>query len=100
MLVDARCDPISLVNVVAAVNTRIQQLASLEELKCHDVEMKKHYIDHFPADIPHCNNLPDDMLFRVQPKDTNKLIQLCSYDCPKKYRDSWHMLLQQHITAG
>ena len=44
MLVDAHCDPISPVDVVAAVNTRIQQLASLEKLKCRDAEMKKHYI--------------------------------------------------------
>ena len=65
MLVDTRCDPISPVDVFAAVNTRIQQLASLEELKCRDAEMKKHYIDRFPADIPHCDNLPDDVLFHV-----------------------------------
>ncbi|KIN98738.1 hypothetical protein M404DRAFT_31065 [Pisolithus tinctorius Marx 270] len=44
--------------------------------------------------------LPDDVLFQVQPKDTNKVIQLWSYDCLKKYHEAWKTLLQQHLDAG
>ena len=36
--------------------------------------MKKEFEDRFPSDIPPIEHLPDDVVFRVQPKDTNKII--------------------------
>lgn len=58
------------------------------------------FTDRFPADIPHIDDLPTDVLYRVRLKDANQSIQQRSYGCPRKYRDAWHTLLQQHLAAG
>ena len=73
---------------------------ALEELAACDRCIKDEYHDCFPVDIPHCDSLPDDVLFRVRPKDASKVIQLHSYNCPQKYKAAWHTLLQQHIAAS
>ncbi|KAI6140556.1 hypothetical protein EDD17DRAFT_1801038 [Pisolithus thermaeus] len=99
-LVDQSCDPVQGVNVIAAVQQRIEELALLEELRKQDARLKTEFVDHFPLDIPPTDSLPDDVLFQVQPKDVNKIIQLRSYDCPKKYREAWKTLLQQHLDTG
>ena len=97
---DARCEPVRGIDIVAAVQRRIEQLVAIEDLQRRDAAMKKEFEDCFPSDIPPIEHLPDDVVFRVQPKDANKIIQRCSYDCPKKYREAWKTLLQQHIDAG
>ncbi|KIN96684.1 hypothetical protein M404DRAFT_101369, partial [Pisolithus tinctorius Marx 270] len=67
--------------------------AVLEEL--HSVLPTYHklvedeFSDHFPVDIPPMDTLPDNVLVHVQPRDANKVIQLQSYDCPKKYHEAW-----------
>ena len=73
---------------------------ALEELAACDRCIKDEYHDYFPVDIPHCDSLPDNVLFHVQPKDASKVIQLHLYNCPQKYKAAWHTLLQQHITTG
>jgi len=98
-LVESSCDPVVPFDCAAAIQTRLVQLASLEELAQHDHCIKEEYYDQFPIDIPHCDTLPDDVLFCVQPKDASKVIQLRSYDCPQKYKAAWHTLLQQHIAV-
>ncbi|KIO11021.1 hypothetical protein M404DRAFT_966898, partial [Pisolithus tinctorius Marx 270] len=77
------------VDIIGAVQNRIEVLAAAEELSKRDAQLKVEFADRFPADIPPTEALPDDVLFRVQPKDANKVIQLRSYDCPKKYREAW-----------
>ena len=100
VLVECDSDPVAQIDLAAAVQVRVEQLATLEDLVKRDHAVKEEYKDRFPSDIPHCDTLPDDILFRVRPKDASKIIQLRSYDCPKKYKDAWHTLLQQHIAAG
>ena len=85
---------------VAAIQCRIEQLACSKDLHRCDTSMKAEFADCFPVDIPPIEQLPDDVLFHVQPKDATKIIQRRSYDCPKKYREAWKTLLQQHIDAG
>ena len=99
-LVECNSDPIAQIDLAAAVQVRVEQLTTLKDLDKRDHAVKEEYKDRFPGDIPHCNTLPDDILFQVRPKDASKIIQLWSYDCPKKYKDAWHTLLQQHIAAG
>ena len=88
------------IDLAAVVQVQVEQLTVLEDIGKRDCTVKEEYKDRFPNDIPHCNTLPDNILFWVCPKDTSKIIQLWSYNCPKKYKDAWHTLLQQHIAAG
>ena len=97
---DARCEPVRGIDIVAAVQCRIEQLVAIKDLQCQDAAMKKEFEDCFPSDILPIEHLPDDVVFRVQPKDANKIIQCRSYDCLKKYCEAWKTLLQQHIDAG
>ncbi|KAG2095734.1 uncharacterized protein F5147DRAFT_778632 [Suillus discolor] len=99
-LVDDSCEPVNGVDIVAAIRERITTLASVEQLKLRDAALKVEYEDRFPIDIPHNDSLPSDVLFRVRLKDANKLIQQRGYDCPRKYRDAWKTLLDQHVEAG
>lgn len=44
--------------------------------------------------------LPTNVYHRFKLRDTNKLIAKRQYSCPRKYRDAWKTLLQQHLDAG
>lgn len=44
--------------------------------------------------------MPSDVLFRIHLKEANKIVQQCSYDCPKKYRAAWKTLLESHLESG
>ncbi|KAG1793834.1 uncharacterized protein HD556DRAFT_1191829, partial [Suillus plorans] len=83
------CAPVNGVNIVAAVQEHIDRLSFQDQLTARDVALKEEFIDRFPADIPHNDMLPTDILFRVRLKDANKVIQKRSYDCPKKYKAAW-----------
>jgi len=85
---------------VAAIQGCIEQLASNKDLQRCDASMKAEFADHCPVDILPIEHLPNDVLFRVQPKDATRIIQHRSYDCLKKYCEAWKTLLQQHIDAG
>ncbi|KIK38836.1 hypothetical protein CY34DRAFT_90294, partial [Suillus luteus UH-Slu-Lm8-n1] len=100
LLVDESCEPLNGVDIVAAVRQHIEILASDEQLRSRDAAIKHEFIDRFPADIPHNDSLPSDVLFRIKLKDANKVIQQRGYDCPRKYRDARKVLLEQHVNAG
>lgn len=99
-MVDDSCEPVKGIDVIAAVRQRIEALASDEQLRKRDATIKDEFVDRFPADIPHNDSLPSDVLFRIKLKDANKVIQQRGYDCPRKYRDAWKILLEQHVSAG
>ncbi|OJT13288.1 Transposon Tf2-12 polyprotein, partial [Trametes pubescens] len=86
--------------VIAAIRERVEELATLEQLKAEDAAIKTRYVDLFPDDIPHVNQLPTDVWHEINLKDANLTIVRRQYDCPKRYRDAWKTLLDQHISAG
>lgn len=86
--------------IVAAFRERVEELATLEQLKAEDAAMKTRYVDLFPDDIPHVNQLPTDVWHDINLKDANLTIVCRQYDCPKRYRDTWKTLLDQHINTG
>ncbi|KIK36858.1 hypothetical protein CY34DRAFT_93677, partial [Suillus luteus UH-Slu-Lm8-n1] len=88
-IVDSECETVTGTNIVGAIQSRIEELMYQEQLRDLDVKYKKLFEDRFPADIPHNDTMPSDVLFRVNLKDANKIVQLRSYDCPKKYRAAW-----------
>jgi hypothetical protein len=46
-----------------------------EQLKALDAKYKSSFMDHFPLDIPHNNTMPSDVLFHINLKDANKIVQ-------------------------
>ncbi|KAJ8455559.1 hypothetical protein ONZ51_g12409 [Trametes cubensis] len=97
-----RSSSISSPSCVAAVRERVERLALQEQLSREDAEMKKRFADCFPADIPHLDDLPSDIFHEINLKNANMTIIRRQYNCPKKYREAWKTLLQQHqrLQAG
>jgi len=81
------------------VRIHIEQLASAEHLKNLDSKFKECFADCF-TDLPHTNDLPTDVYHRVKLKDANQTIACRGYACPRKYKDAWATLIQQHLDAG
>ncbi len=87
-------------HTVAAVRERVELLAFQERLDRENIDMKAEFADLFPDDIPHIDRLPNDVYHRFVLKDPNLVIARRQYDCPKKYREVWKSLLDQHLAAG
>ncbi len=85
---------------LAAVRTQIECIANAEQLAQLNDEMRKKFADRFPAELPPIDELPTDVYHRFKLKDPNKLITRRQYSCPRKYREVWQTLLQQHLDAG
>ena len=82
------------------LDNRISILAVWDELTRYEQEIREEFKDCFPADIPHVTRLPDDVYHQFRLKDPEKVVKCRSYACPKKYRDAWRQLLDQHLEAG
>jgi len=99
-IVDNECEQVRGTDVLAAIQSRIDGICYQEQLKDLDAKYKSSFADRFPSDIPHNDTMPSDVLFRINLKDANKIVQQRSYDCPKKYRDAWKTLLDSHVESG
>ena len=82
------------------LKNRIDILAVWDDLSRYEQEVREAFKDRFPADIPHVTRLPDDVYHRFRLKDPEKVIKCRSYARPKKYKDAWKQLLDQHLEAG
>ena len=82
------------------LDDRISVLAVWDDLRRYEQEIWKEFGNRFPSDIPHVTRLPDDVHHRFRLKDPEKVIKCRSYACPKKYKDAWRQLLDQHLAAG
>ncbi|GBE87327.1 hypothetical protein SCP_1100020 [Sparassis crispa] len=60
--------------VIAAVHSKVEDLAYLETLSRENVDMKTHFADLFPDDIPHIDELPTDVYYHFRLKDPNLVI--------------------------
>ena len=89
-----------LVNLIASIKKRIVELASSELLLALDKKFKDSYHDRFPSDIPHTKDLPSDVYHNIEIKPGLPISVGRSYSCPRKYRDGWKTLLDQHAAAG
>jgi hypothetical protein len=87
------------VNVVGAIRERIEVLVAQEHLKQHGEDLKAEFHDVFEP-IPHADELLSDVYCRIKLKDSTKMIASRSYSCPRKYKEAWSVLIQQHLDAG
>src|SRR6202042_770291 len=77
----------------------IEELAATLKLQALGDKLMKQYSDVF-APIPHLDELPTDVYCRIKLKDATQTIKTRSYSCPRKYREAWQILIQQHLDAG
>lgn len=87
------------VDPVTAVRQRIENLVAQEQLEHLGDVVKEKYKDIFMP-IPHLNELPTDVYCRIKLKDAYQKITTRSYSTPRKYKEAWAMLIQQHLNVG
>ena len=81
------------------IHARIEILADKENLIQWGNKLREEFKDVFDP-LPHYNDLSDEIHCKVNLRDASKTIKTCSYSCPRKYRDAWKTLIQQHLDAG
>ena len=86
-------------NVASAIRDRIDVLVSQEKMASREATLKAEYKDIFEP-IPHANELPRDVVAEIQIKNAEKTIKSRSYPSPRKYKEAWQILIQQHLDAG
>ena len=86
-------------DILAAITNRIQTLSMDEEFATRETEMRTRFAKVFEPP-PHADELPKKPLAHITLKDANKMIKTRNYPCPRKWKEAWHTLLQQHLDAG
>lgn len=85
--------------VVAAVRVRVESLAIEIEYAERESKVKESFPDLFKP-IPHVSRLPDNVTASIKLKDANQVIASRTYSCPRKFKEAWHTLIQNHLAAG
>ena len=97
--VDHSCLPIQPLDVVSAIRRHIECLATQEKLNELGDKVRIQYADIF-LNILHASALPNDFYARITLKDPTKSITMRSYSTPRKYKEAWALLIQEHLDAG
>lgn len=87
-------------NVIGMIRNRIEQLAGEQILRALDAKYKETFRDRFPRDIPHAKDLPTDVYHNIDVKPGLPVSVGRAYSCPRKYREGWKTLIDQHVAAG
>jgi len=61
--------------------------------------LKKKYKEIFEP-IPHADKLPNEIVAEIHIKNAEKMIKSHSYLSPRKYKEAWQILIQQHLDTG
>ena len=86
-------------DIAGTVRDRIDVLVAQEQLAACETALKTEYKDIFEP-IPHADELPRNVVAEIQIKDAEKTIKSRSYPSPRKYKQAWQILIQQHLNAG
>jgi RNase H-like domain found in reverse transcriptase/Reverse transcriptase (RNA-dependent DNA polymerase)/Integrase zinc binding domain len=86
-------------NFIATILHRIKTLEFLSSMENLETNIRKTFSKVFEP-IPHVNDLPMQPLARITLKDASKMITTRNYPSPRKWKDAWYVLLQQHLDAG
>ena len=90
---------VTLIKIIATVRQTIKTLSVKIELQKLGIKLITDFNDVFKP-IPHVNCLPTNVYCALELKDTTKKIASRTYSMPRKYRDVWKTLLEQHVKAG
>ena len=83
----------------AAVLEHCKDLAERERLAVRARALRTEFGDVFEP-IPHVDGLPSDITCQIQLKEASKQIATRTYGSPRKFKDAWATLIQQHLDAG
>ncbi|KAF8237027.1 hypothetical protein L208DRAFT_1174513, partial [Tricholoma matsutake] len=75
--------------VIAAIRKRIEELVGQAILDKLDSTYKARFVDRFPTDIPHANDLPTNVYHHIEVTPGAPISVGCAYSCPRKYREGW-----------
>lgn len=79
---------------------RIEQLASAELLDTLHKKVVAKYADLFPQDIPHFDDMPNDVVHRFRLREPALPMKARHYSCPRPQREHFKTLIEQHLAAG
>jgi hypothetical protein len=85
---------------VAVIRTCMEAMVMDKVLKRKNELFKERFLNLFLPDIPDVCELPDNVLMNIKLCDELKPMVARAYSCPKKYREGWKILIQQHLAAG
>lgn len=71
-----------------------------ELLRKADNDIKSEFQDLFPDTLPPVESIPDDVHHRIIVTAAEKICVAREYSCPRKWRDSWKSLVEEHTKAG
>lgn len=86
-------------NVIGVLKERVELLHQLDSLALLDQEFRQQFSCVFQP-IPHAAQLPTQVTARIQLKEAFDAFKTRSYSCPRKYRDAWQILVNEHLQAG
>jgi hypothetical protein len=86
-------------NVAAMIRDRIEVLALQEKFGSLEKAFLSQFKDVFEP-LPHVDKLPRNVTARIKLKDAEQTIKTRTYACPRKFREAWQTLIQQHLDAG
>ena len=89
----------SLPDILAALRERITSLSFEEELQSREAKLQERFARIFEPP-PHVDELPHEPVARIKLKDPQHSVKSRNYPCPRKWKEAWHTLLQQHLDAG
>jgi hypothetical protein len=99
VLIHSHFEKVKPVEPLAVLHQPIETLTAQEQLNRLGDAIKNKYSDVFDA-IPHVDELPTDIYCRIKLKDSYKVFATHSYSTPRKYKEAWAMLIQQHLDTG
>ena len=86
-------------NKLNYIKQRICSIINDDILRERETKLMEKFKSVFEP-IPHYNKLPTDIQAEIKLIDPNKPIKSRNYPCPRKYKDAWQILIQQHLTNG
>lgn len=86
--------------IIASIRDRIETLSKRDNLDRLEKDIRTEFADRFPTDLPPVDEVPSNVFHRFKLKDANKIIACRQYACPRKYREAWKKLIDDHLQAG
>ena len=85
--------------MAGAIHTCLETLACEDNHRKTEECMKKDFAKFFEP-ILHINELLTNIIAEIHLKNVEKTIKTCLYPSPRKYKEAWQILIQQHLDAG
>ena len=84
---------------MTAVRVHVETFAAQEQLSKLSDAVKTKYSKVFNP-ILHIDELLTEVYCRIKLKDASKMITTRTYSSPRKFKDAWATLIQQHLDSG